>query len=146
MSPPERGIGRCLSHTPHAKRTIVVQLGEDTADEDASAAVRCILQACGDWIFIERHVKTVPVEQAAWRYGQEERESLINNLGPVTTISPGRSSDLYLLSGDGKVLVVWDHHTCVEGLAVAFNDTEKSGEVLLSLNHVGTEMDIYYAS
>lgn len=145
MAPPEFGIGRHLSYEPHPKRTVVVQLGEDSADEDASAALNCILQSSSEWILIERHVRTIPAEQAAWRYGAEDRESLMNRLGPVTEVRPGWSGDPYLLSDDGKTLVVWDHHTSEEGLAVSFSDIDRSGEVLLLLNRVGTEMDIYHA-
>ena len=146
MAAQDRGIGRHLAYEPPAKRTFVIQLAEDNLDEDALTALRCMLRASDEWLLLERYASHTSSDCAAERFTGDEYDTLLTRLGSVESVRPDGIGvgDIYLLSGDGKALVTWDHHTWSEGLSIQFNEVGKSAAVLASLNEAGTEMDIHY--
>jgi hypothetical protein len=54
------------------------------------------------------------------------------------------SQDIYLVGGDGNVLVTWDHHTENEGLRVELRDVKQSSTLLADLNKFGVELEVFY--
>lgn len=90
-------------------------------------------------------MRNAPGERAAVQFEKVDRDRLFEELGSTQAIGLSGRSDLYLISEDGKTLLTWDHHTNDEGLVVQFNDVERSNEVLMDLNQVGTEMDLFFA-
>ena len=56
------------------------------------------------------------------------------------------SVDVYLLGASGNVLLTWDHHTADDGLSVQLRRIEDSNHLLVSLNEIGTEMEILCAA
>ena len=57
--------------------------------------------------------------------------------------SPG--IDLYVLSKNGNVLITWDHHTADEGLRIELHSISDASRLLVSLNELGAELDLYYS-
>lgn len=54
------------------------------------------------------------------------------------------SDDLYLIGGKGTIIASYDHHIFNEGLTLFINDIETAGQLLLKLNTVGAELEVYY--
>jgi len=54
------------------------------------------------------------------------------------------SDDLYLVSQSGDVIVRYDHHIYASGLTIYINNIIKSNELLVGLNTLGTELDLYF--
>lgn len=144
MVPPELGIGRQLTYEPSAKRTFVIQFEESHSAEEVQVALAIILSSCEGWTLVERHARDIQAERSAVQYGHNDQDRLVEDLGSIQAIGPQGRSDLYRISNDGKTMVTWDHHTSNEGLVVQFNDVGRSNEVLMDLNRVGTEMDLFF--
>jgi len=59
-------------------------------------------------------------------------------------MDPGATStDLYVLSGNGKALITWDHHTAENGLLVELVSVDDASQLLRSLNNLGAELELY---
>jgi len=54
------------------------------------------------------------------------------------------SSDLYVVSGDGTVIITWDHHTQTEGLRIDCAVSESS-KLLAEMNNMGAEMEVFHS-
>jgi hypothetical protein len=55
------------------------------------------------------------------------------------------SCDLYALSGSGKTLLTWDHHTEDDGLCVQLQRVSDATALLTYLNEFGAELNLFYA-
>ena len=53
------------------------------------------------------------------------------------------SADLYSLGASGKALVTWDHHATDEGLRIELRQVDDSNRVLISLNELGAELEVF---
>jgi len=53
------------------------------------------------------------------------------------------SADLYSLGTSGNALVTWDHHTADGGLTVELRRVDDSNRLLLSLNEIGAELEVF---
>jgi len=54
------------------------------------------------------------------------------------------SSDLYVVSGDGTVIITWDHHTQTKGLRIDCAVSESS-KLLAEMNNMGAEMEVFHS-
>ena len=80
----------------------------------------------------------------ALRFGADEREQLCRYLCTRDTDPGAVSADLYVVGGDGRSIVTWDHHTQDAGLRVALRDVSESSKLLERLNDCGAEMEVFY--
>lgn len=51
--------------------------------------------------------------------------------------------DLYIISESGDILISYDHHLEDTGLIIFLNDIEKTGKLLVVLNTLGAEIQLY---
>jgi hypothetical protein len=54
------------------------------------------------------------------------------------------SSDLYVVSSNGKAMITWDHHAEDEGVRIDLRDVTAASKLLSELNDVGVEMEMFY--
>ena len=79
-------------------------------------------------------------------FQSQERAALARYLATRPMDLAQATADLYALSGEGRILVTWDHHTADEGLSVSLLDIDTAGQLLVALNAFGAEMEVFYAA
>jgi len=151
MADPERGVGRELTFPTPPARTLVVHLAESDTPDYVSRVVSIILAVEESWLLIPRHgsasqigLPTVRSDVAAFEFTEGERGALCGYLCTRDTSLSSASSDLYAVSIPGNTIVTWDHHTADEGLIVESRDVQQTGRLLMDLNAVGTEFEVFY--
>jgi hypothetical protein len=87
---------------------------------------------------------TVQPETEALVFDASERERLCEYLCTRDMALGSVSTDIYLVSADGNVLVTWDHHTEDEGLSVELRNVKQSSALLSDLNTFGAELEVFY--
>ena len=103
------------------------------------------------WLLLPRH-GTVgslglfdgPSDAAAIRFAAAERAQLAHYLCTRSVGLDAVSADLYALSESAAILLTWDHHTADEGLSIQFRDVPDASRLLVTLNELGTELELYY--
>ena len=148
---PERGIGRELTYRPPAPRTIVVHFGSDDSSEYITRVISILLQSAESWLLAPRYGSasqlrelTTVADAEALLFAPSERDRLASYLCTRDMSMRAISQDIYLVSGDGNTLIVWDHHTEDEGLEVALRDIVRSSALLADLNTFGAELEVFY--
>ncbi len=144
-------IGKQLTYVVHVPRMIVLHLGERDTDTYIRDAVSRVLELGREWLLAPRYGSASDLgllgdstPAAAISFGPEERSQLAHYLRtrPMSFDSPAR--DLYVLSGDGNILVTWDHHTADEGLKIELRSIIDAGRLLVLLNELGAELELFY--
>ena len=132
---------------------MVVQLAHAEAPEYARSVMSRILELSDEWLLLPRYGSVSDLELLPFHpdmmgvsFAHNERPALVEYLGTRPTDAGSSSADLYVLSGDGDTLVTWDHHTAEEGLSVELQSVVDSTRLLVSLNELGAEMEVYYSS
>jgi hypothetical protein len=148
VADPARHIGRQLAFARPPARTVVVHLG-DAADHVAKV-LSIVLSSDGAWFLIPRYgtaaqlgLVEAKAEVAAVSFAPSERTFLARYLCERPMDLGSTSADLYALGASGSVLVTWDHHTADEGLTVELCRVDDSNRLLVSLNELGAEMEVY---
>jgi hypothetical protein len=149
---PSIGIGRELSFTDGPSRTIVVHLGTDDPAEYFRKITNRVLSLENDWLLVPRHgsvsgLRLLPNGKAAAaiRFTITERAALSEYLCTRPMDIGAISCDLYALSGSGKTLLTWDHHTEDDGLCVQLQRVSDATALLTYLNEFGAELNLFYA-
>jgi len=148
---PSGRIGKQLTYSVPVPRMVVLHLAERDAEAYVLDAVLRVLELSGEWLLTPRYGsasdlglvdKSIPT--AAVSFGPSEHPQLGHYLctRPMSFDSPG--IDLYVLSKNGNVLITWDHHTADEGLSIELLSISDASRLLVSLNELGAELDLYY--
>ena len=150
---PSGPIGKQLVYRPYPIRTIVVYLGEEVQVEYAEQVVLRVLSFAENWLLVPRYggaedlgVIEMSGHAEAILYQSQERVALARYLSTRPIDLAQATADLYALSGDGKVLVTWDHHAAEEGFSVNLLDIDTASQLLVALNGLGAEMEVFYAA
>jgi hypothetical protein len=151
VADPQRPIGRELHYRHLAPRTVVIHFGEADSPDYISRVVSVVLRSQDSWLLIPRHGSASELTLArafpgaeALRFGVADREELCSYLCTRDMDLGSVSVDLYVVSGNGRALVTWDHHSHDEGVNIALRDVGEAGKLLADLNTVGAEMEVYY--
>jgi len=150
---PSGRIGKQLVYRRYPIRTIVIYLGEEDGNGHAEQVALTVLNLAENWLLIPRYggaedlgVMEMRGHGEAILYQAQERPILARYLATRPIDLAEATADLYALSSDGKILVTWDHHTADEGLSVNLLDIDTAGRLLVSLNVLGAEMEVFYAA
>jgi len=150
---PSGRIGKHLAYRPYPIRTIVIYLSEKDDNAYAEQVVLTVLNVSEDWLLVPRYggaedlgVMEMRGHAEALLYQSQERPALARYLATRSIDLAEASADLYALSGNGRILVTWDHHTADEGLSVSLLDIDTASGLLVSLNALGAEMEVFYAA
>ena len=145
-------IGRELSYSEPPLRTIVIHFGESDTQLYVSKVISIILEVEEEWFLIPRYGTASDLhiiesgEVAAILFRPPDRQKLIEYLCTRPMDIGGFSADLYVLSTSGNVLVTWDHHTVSEGLTIQLCRVPQATQLLVALNELGAELEVYYAT
>ncbi len=151
MTDPRRGIGRTLNFTAGPIRTLVVHLVESDPSDYVTRVVGAILRLEDSWFLLPRHgsasqlgFPVVRPDVAAFEFRDDERDALCDYLCTRDMSIGAVSCDLYAVAGRSGTVVTWDHHTADEGLVIQSRDIELTGRLLVELNAIGTELEVFY--
>ncbi len=152
VADPIHRIGRQLSYKRPPLRTIIVHFGESDIPDYVSAVVRTVLETEKDYFLTPRYGKASDlgliedaIEFTAILFAERDRPRLVEYLC-TRPMAIGRvSTDLYVLSATGNVLLTWDHHTASEGLTIELCKVGQASQLLVALNELGAELEVYYA-
>jgi hypothetical protein len=148
---PSTGIGRELSYATGPQRLIVIYCGESVSSEYREAVFRKVIALDETWLLTARY-GSVPTlgktesehDVAAVQVDRQDKEQLVEFLcRHFEAIQTMDGEDLYLVAGTGLCKVTYDHHTPEEGLSVYLNDIEKAEQLLIGLNEIGAELELY---
>jgi hypothetical protein len=148
---PELRVGREVSYHPPARRTVVIQFARKDSAGYVSGVVSILLSSEESWLLVARYgpasqlgALTTEPEAEALVFAPSERDRLCAYLCTRDMAMGSVSQDIYLVGGDGNVLVTWDHHTEDEGLRVDLRDVKQSSTLLADLNIFGVELEVFY--
>ncbi|HVP76558.1 MAG TPA: hypothetical protein VMV04_01555 [Thermodesulfobacteriota bacterium] len=149
VADPSLHIGRELSYTEPALRTVVIHLDESDTQIYVSKVISIILELEKEWFLIPRYGTASDLHLiesrrfAAILFRSPDRQKLVEYLCTRPMDIGGFSADLYVLSTSGKVLLTWDHHTAREGLAIQLCKVSQTTQLLVGLNELGAELEVY---
>jgi glycerate-2-kinase len=148
---PERRIGRQLTFKSPARRTLVVHFGPDDPSDYIAEVMGIVLSSASSWLLVARHGPaaqlgdlTDVLDAEGLLFERSEHARLCHYLCTRDMRLGSVSVDVYLVSGDGSMLVTWDHHTDDEGLSIEVQDVERSSALLTALNDRGVELEVFY--
>jgi hypothetical protein len=152
VAAPSVGIGRQLTFVNTARRTIVVRFAEDEPLQYLLAVTACVLEGDRKCVLLTRYGSAADLDLYNTKlplggivFDATEQKELAEYLCTRATEASSPEADLYVLSGKGTALVTWDHHTAADGLAVEFQSVEDASRLLVSLNRLGAELEVYYS-
>jgi hypothetical protein len=150
---PSAGIGRELSYRPAARRTIVIHLAETDPLEYRVELMSRVLEIDDGWVLVTRYGTIgglglmAGVDDAeGLSFAAGERHTLGTYLCTRPTDLASISADLYVLGNRGDTLLTWDHHSADEGISVDLQSVTDAGRLLVSLNELGAELELFYQS
>ena len=149
---PSLKIGRELSYAEPPIRTVVIHFGEADTKTYISKVVSIILELEDEWFLIPRYGTASDLHLiengrfAAILFRPPDRQKLVEYLCTRPMDIGGFSVDLYVLSTSGGVLLTWDHHTASEGLTIQLCKVEQATQLLVALNELGAELEVYYVN
>jgi hypothetical protein len=138
------GIGLVPQFHHGPRRIVTVSVGEP-GNEYVHEMAGLILGLCDTWILIPRYSRSSGIGFAdpgpsavAVAFSRSDLASLAQHLSAFRH-PQAIYSDLWLLSGSGKILLRWTHHVYSDGLDVEFVAAPDAGQLLVSLNEAGAE-------
>jgi hypothetical protein len=103
-----------------------------------------------EWVLLTRYgsvadlgVMTAAEGAAGFVLQAQARTLLAAYIGSRSTALSSVSADLYVLGCGGDALLTWDHHSADEGISVAFQSAATAGRLLVSLNELGAELEVF---
>ena len=148
---PARGIGQQLSYRSNARRTIVIILAETDPLEYCVDVVSRVLESDDEWLLIPRYgsvreldLMGEPGNAKALSFTAAEKHALATYLCTRSTDLGSISADLYILGHRGDILITWDHHSADEGISIELQSVSDASRLLVSLNHFGVELELFY--
>jgi hypothetical protein len=145
------GIGRQLSYRRYQPRGIVIHLAEADPPEYCIELMSRVLEADDEWVLITRYGSIAGLglmpgvhDAEALSFAATERHALATYLCSRSTGLDSISADLYVLGGKGETLITWDHHSADEGVDVALQSVSDAGRLLVSLNELGVELELFF--
>jgi hypothetical protein len=144
-------IGRDLFFKDIIHRTIVLHISKSDQHVYLFDLISSILSLDSSWILVPRYQYKKDFKLFNTQYTNEfltfDRadikdicEYLIRYLDKLCVVS----DDLYLVSQSGDVIVRYDHHIYVSGLTIYINNIIKSNKLLIGLNTLGAELELYF--
>ena len=146
-----RGIGQQLTYRTNPHRTIVIHLVETHTLEYCIDVVSRVLASDDEWLLIPRYgsVRELDlIDEAgnaeAVSFTAAESDAMARYLCTRSTALSSSSADLYVLGGRGDILITWDHHSADEGISIQLQSVSDAGRLLVSLNELGVELELFY--
>jgi hypothetical protein len=132
------GIGRELYYTHGPKRIIVVHYRKAEFIESATITLNHILRLMPNWLLINRYG-----DFNLQAFTNHKTNELIEELCCRYPTVCQQGDDLYILETEGTTLISFDHGMHSDGLTLFVNQTRVAGDILLELNRIGDEVELF---
>jgi hypothetical protein len=149
---PELGIGRELTYRQYPPRIVVVHLSKDEPAEYLMSLIARIFELDDEWLLFTRYGLVSDLElpirtpdTGAIAFTRAETPRLAQYLSERPSGAGLVSADLYVLGRKGHALVTWDHHSADEGIDIKLQTVADASKLLVSLNELGVELEMYYS-
>ena len=144
-------IGRQLTYRAAPRRTVVVHFAMREPLEYVRSVIGRILDLSEEWLLLTRYgsisdlglLRATP-DQGAISFTDTERQNLAEFLCTRPMAPGSAAADLYVLAGNGATLMTWDHHTATEGLELQLKSVTDTSRLLVTLNELGAELELFY--
>ena len=143
-------LGKELTFRSGPRRTVVIHLGDTDSREYCIELITRVLALDTDWLLLTRYGSVADLglmpglaDAAAVEFSESGRAALAQYLCTRSTRLSEISADLYVLNSSGEVLVTWDHHSADEGISVSLQSVAAAGRLLVSLNDLGAELEVF---
>lgn len=144
-------IGNELSFQGSPWRTVVVYFAKSDFPAYFSELFLTVLKIESSWIFFPRYsyydgfkIHGNQYHDEALSFDRSELESFRDILVDYREADNYyKGCDLYVISESGDILITYDHHLEDTGLRIFLNDIEKTGKLLVALNALGAEVELY---
>jgi hypothetical protein len=145
--------GQQLRFRGNPRRVIVVHLAETDSPEYCIDVVARMLETDDEWMLITRYGSIADLgllsgaaDAEALSFAADERTALATYLCRRSTGLSAVSADLYVAGRRGQALVTWDHHSADEGISMELQSVTDAGRLLVSLNELGVELELFYSA
>jgi hypothetical protein len=152
VASPSLGIGRELKFHQCPRRIVVVRFADEESLEYLLAVTSRVLELDKKWVLLTRYGSAADLELYPSKlplggiaFDGSAKGELAEYLCTRATNAGSTEADLYVLSGKGTALLTWDHHTAQDGLHVEFQSVSDATRLLVSLNQLGAELEVYYS-
>jgi hypothetical protein len=135
---PSLGIGRELTYRDDPAHTIVIHFLESDFPETRKVTMGSILKIEPQWILVNRHGVF-----RARQFSVNEVDSLIDLMVESYPKISREGDDQYLVGKEGKILISYGHHMFDNGLALYTNDVQVTSLILVRLNELGAEIELF---
>lgn len=131
-------VGRELTYQDEPERIVVVHFGESDWPILVTNDLAAIIEMEPEWILFHRHgaLKAKRFSSAA---AHEMAKEMVETFAAVES----EFDDLYLLAESGRAFIAYDHHLMSDGMPIHFSNAELAGQVLLRLNAIGNELEVF---
>ena len=143
-------IGRELTYRDSPLRTIVIHVVESDSNKYILKLFDTILSIERFWILTPRFtyndrlkIRGVKYQEESITFEPSEKEELCEYLLNHRDNLRSIVDDLYLLGESGNVIMLYDLHMEADGLPIFLNDISQAGKLLLNLNSLGAEFEVF---
>lgn len=148
---PDVGIGNDLSYCEYPVRTVVVHFSETDIPDYLLKILNSMFSLDQSWLLVPRfkfqsdwNIPRTTENYAALVYENDDITQLSTILLKRLEYIKSFTEDLFIISGSGHMIMRFDHHFLDEGLDLYLKDIKTSNRLLVTLNNIGTELEIYY--
>jgi hypothetical protein len=149
VSDPQLKVGRELTFRTSPARTLVIHFGPVVGQDHMTRVISVVLSSQDSWVLIPRYGPASKIslsaafpEADAFMFNPADRDRLRDYLCMRNMNIGSVSTDLYVVSSNGKAMITWAHHAEDEGVRIDLCDVTASSTLLSELNDVGVEMEI----
>jgi hypothetical protein len=145
------GIGNDLSFFDCPARTVVIHFSETDVPDYLQKILNIIFSVDRAWLLVPRfqfqpdwNIPNTTENDAAILFESNAITELSTLLVKRLQYIKSFTEDLFIISGSGNLLMRFDHHFLDEGLDLYVKDIKKSNQLLVALNDIGSELEVYY--
>ena len=131
-------VGRELTYQADPERIVVVHFSESDWPKLVANDLEAIIEMEPEWILFHRHGAL-----NAKRCGDTEANETAKKMVEYFDVAERESDDLYLLAVSGRAFLAFDHHLMPDGMPMHFSSVTLAGQVLLRLNALGNELEVF---
>ena len=131
-------VGRELTYHSDPERIIVVHFRESDWPKLVENVLEGILEAEPEWILFHRH-GVLDAKRCSSATASETAKKMVEEFDAVES----EFGDSYLLAVSGRTFLAFDHHIMNQGMPMYFSSVALAGQVLLQLNALGNEIEVY---
>ena len=131
-------VGRELAYQADPERIVVLHFSESVWPQLVASDLEAIIEMEPEWILFHRH-SSLDAERCSGASASETAKKIVEHFDALEH----EYDDLYLLAESGRAFLAIDHHLMPDGMPIHFSSAELAGKVLLRLNALGNELEVF---